>query len=314
MLDVIVNPAGAGGKARGIANEVEEYLLKRDARYRFIYTEKAHAVDNILSDLCKEKDKVNAMIIGGDGSFNEAVNGIDPAKDVRIGIIPCGSGNDLARSLGISRNIRELTAQCMEGNIRRVLDVAKVTFHTAYNEKDEPIDLEKKERYFNISCGAGFDAEVCARVDGVKNTLNKAGLGSAAYIATAVQIVHEKKRFKAKIQCDGHETSYNEVFFAAVMNQPYEGGGFKFCPDAAGYDEILDLCVGDHLSTPDFFKIFPHAYNGSHTRYEGVHIDKGKIFRITTDTPVYIHTDGETFCKSTDITVTLAERKLQLLD
>ena len=97
------------------------------------------------------------------------------------------------------------------------------------------------------------------------------------------------------------------------MNTAYEGGGFKFGPDADPADSLLDLCIADHLSQFDFFRIFPYAYSGSHVKFKGVEGRKTKKAEIETDTPVWVHTDGEIEYMSSHIRLELLDTKLKLM-
>jgi diacylglycerol kinase family enzyme len=97
------------------------------------------------------------------------------------------------------------------------------------------------------------------------------------------------------------------------MNTCYEGGGFKFCPDAVNSDGLLNMCGAGNLNRMNFFRIFPTAYDGNHLKFDGLFSDQGKSFTIRSSTPLWVHTDGEVLCKSSCITVDLFPHKLQLL-
>ena len=98
------------------------------------------------------------------------------------------------------------------------------------------------------------------------------------------------------------------------MNTKYEGGGFQFCPHAESDDGLLDVCVGNHLSQFDFFRIFPYAYSGNHLKFKGVTEMKAKEIEIKVEKPMWVHTDGEVNCQSTHIQIHLLKEKLQMLN
>ena len=97
------------------------------------------------------------------------------------------------------------------------------------------------------------------------------------------------------------------------MNTDYEGGGFRFCPDAVNTDGKIDLCISDGISSLRFFTLFPLAYNGKHAGKRGISIERASKVRIRTEEPVWIHTDGEVSFKTDDVTISIHPEKLNLL-
>ena len=138
-------------------------------------------------------------------------------------------------------------------------------------------------------------------------------MGKLIYIAEAIHMILASPMVTMKIDCDGVSKMYPRTLFAVVMNTCYEGGGFKFCPDAVSTDGILDLFGANDLHRMNFFRIFPTAYDGSHLRFKGLFTGKGKKISIRSAEPLWVHTDGEVSCKSSHITVDLYPHKLQLL-
>lgn len=168
---------------------------------------------------------------------------------------------------------------------------------------------------FTVSAGIGFDAAVCQRADSssLKSLLNKISLGKLIYISEAVHMILASPMVNMKITCDSTETSRPRTLFAVVMNTCYEGGGFKFCPDAVSSDGVLNLFGANNLNRMNFFRIFPTAYNGNHLRFKGLFTDSGKSFTIRSAVPLWVHTDGEVVCKSSNITIDVYPHKLQLM-
>ena len=106
---------------------------------------------------------------------------------------------------------------------------------------------------------------------------------------------------------------FEKAMFLAFMNHQFEGGGFRFCPQASAGDGYLDLCLPDNISTGSFFKLFPLAAKGRHTTEPGICIMRTKCVHIRSRKPLWVHTDGEVWYSSNDITVSIAKDKLQLL-
>ena len=131
---------------------------------------------------------------------------------------------------------------------------------------------------------------------------------------TAIRIIASTKRIPSTIVADGKEYAFPALLFSVCMNTKYEGGGFQFCPHAESDDGLLDVCVGNHLSQFDFFRIFPYAYSGKHLKFKGVTEMKAKEIEIKVEKPMWVHTDGEVNCQSTHIQIHLLKEKLQMLN
>ena len=305
MFELVVNPAGAGGRSKKLIHQVEE--LFSDVEFRTHYSTKEHGIREIVSELTQQEGIINLVILGGDGTMNEAINGIQDFSRVRLGLLPSGSANDLAKDIGISASLKEQIARIKRGEIVRSIDVGELSCR---NEQEEPVTAR-----FNVSAGVGWDAEICEEVEASswKPLLNRIHLGKLIYIAVAIRSVFAMNRFRCLIEEAGNRHHYDQCVFAAAMNHRYEGGGFMFGPNAKDDDGLLDVCVANNLSVKDFFLLFPKAYNGHHI--DGVHAfeHRTREVHITSDQPVWVHTDGEVSAKSDSITLTCEKEKLQIL-
>ncbi len=319
MFDIIINPAGASGKTKKKwRKEIEPLFKEANVKYQVYYSSLEYDISNIIYDLTSTNEERNIVIIGGDGSLNLAVNGIQNFKQTRIGLIPCGSGNDFALGLGISKNIQQSIKQILKCEVKRKIDVGEVIYFDRYEE----LYTEEKQsdgyvhRRFMISSGIGFDAHICqrAQISSMKKALNKIHLGKLVYLLIAIQIIFSTKRIPTKITIDQNINNYSELLFAVGMNTKYEGGGFQFCPHASEKDHQLDLCVGNQLSQFDFFRIFPYAYSGSHLKFEGVYENRASMIEIESEQPMWVHTDGEVACKSKHIKMQILKESLLMLN
>ena len=319
MFDIIINPAGASGSAKKKwKNEIEPVFQQSQVKYKVYYSSLEHDIPDIMKELTSQNEVRDIVIIGGDGSMNLAVNGIQNFKNTRIGLIPCGSGNDFALGLNISKDSKKCAEEIIQGKIKRIIDVGEVIYYDRYEEiqKEEVKEDGFVHHRFNISSGIGFDAHICqqAQVSKTKKVLNKIHLGKLVYLFTAIRIIASTKRVPARITIDGKSDYYPELLFTVGMNTKYEGGGFQFCPHAKEDDSKLDLCIGNHLSQFDFFRIFPYAYSGSHLKFQGVTEKRSQTIEIECDRPMWVHTDGEVTCKSKHIIMTILKDKLQMLN
>ena len=334
MYHIIVNPQSSAGRGKSKWERIERHFRDSGVAYKVHYSSPTNSIEKICEELTSNKEECTLVILGGDGTMNAVVNGIRDFEHTKVGFIQTGSGNDLVKGLGIGKDIESLIDSIMRNEVVRSCDIGRVTYHNQSSLLDSfthrPLsDSDSKgqshgtdtgrkpaaERLFNISAGIGFDAAVCQEADSshLKSLLNKLRMGKLIYITEAIHMILASPMVGMKITCDGYTYTKPRTLFAVVMNTCYEGGGFKFCPDAVSTDGELDLFGANDLNRMNFFRIFPTAYDGKHMRFKGLFADKGKRIQIRSAVPLWVHTDGEVLCKSSDITIDLYPHKLQLI-
>ena len=122
------------------------------------------------------------------------------------------------------------------------------------------------------------------------------------------------KRFSLRLVLDnGTLRSFDKAYFAAAMNSRFEGGGFRFCPDADPTDDMLDILVADGLPKLIGLLILPTAFFGLHRYFPGIHIYRCRKARLLCGTGQCVHTDGEHVTFAKDISFSLRSEKLKLI-
>lgn len=312
MIHIIVNPAGAGGRTKRLWTKLEPLL--GDAGYEVHYTREGQTAGDIAASLTGPGEgTVDLVILGGDGTMNELVNGIRDFSRTRVGLIPSGSANDLAKSLDLSKKPEELLSSILEGKTLRMLDVGQVLAKKA--------DGSSFLKRFVESAGLGFDAAVCAEVASsrLKKVFNRLSIGKLIYLFVAARLIFRSETVPAVLDLyqkggEKKQLQLQRMNFAAIMNNPYEGGGFYFCPNAESSDGILDLCAVHDLKTLEFFRFFPRALTGKHVSIKTrIEIAQAEKIRIQAEEPLWLHFDGETDTKVKEAVISLTGEKLQLL-
>ena len=286
MYHFIVNLNSRTGKARKIWEELRQELDRREVLYVLHETKYAgHAIE-ISRKLVKTADQtVKIIVLGGDGTFNEVINGARDYEKIEIGYIPTGSGNDLARGLGLSSDPME--------NLNRILDSKE------YTQMDLGCiswDDGESKKYFAVSAGVGVDADVCRRAlsSTLKKILNKIGLGKLTYAILTVQSLLAMPTMNAHIVADGvNHGIFDKILFIAIMNHKCEGGGVPMAPIADAFDGKLSMTVIHGLSKFAAFGAFPSLLAGKHMTnpaYLGIDFKEADI---VLKTPFVWHTDGE---------------------
>ena len=227
---------------------------------------------------------------------------LDVSK-VTLGYIPIGSSNDFARGMQLPKNLKEALEVILSGKQILRMDVGVIT-------------RRGKQRRFAVSAGIGFDAAVCHEVcvSPWKRILNKLKLGKLSYAVVALDRLLKDTPVRTVISTDSEgEKVYDKLFFAAAMNQRYEGGGFCFCPHASPGDSMLDIIVVSDLSKLKMLCLLPTAFRGWHVRFKGITILRCKQIAVETEKPLPIHTDGEPVFLSDKIEVCLLPDKLRVI-
>jgi YegS/Rv2252/BmrU family lipid kinase len=312
MHHFIVNPASKSGRGRKLWAHIEDGLIKRKVDYDVYFSKKAGYVTKHVKELTVAWNKgdnaepLKLIILGGDGTINETLQGIDNFERVHIGYIPTGSSNDMARDLQLPDDPLVILDIILSGNIKRTMDIGEVVFSDS-----------RPSRYFAVSSGIGFDAAVCAEVltSKLKKILNKVGLGKLIYLAIALKQIITAKKVAANLYLDDNKEAihFKKFLFAAGMIHKFEGGGFKFCPHADYTDGALDICVVGNLPKPIILLALPTAFFGKHLIFPGIDSYRCKSFRLEVSSPLWVHTDGEVEDPIKSVTMICHSKKLHLL-
>ena len=307
MYYFIVNPNARTGLGIKVWKTLEQLLLMQKQEYQVYFTKhRSHATKiarKITSDASITPDTCILVALGGDGTINEVVNGIQDLSKVTLAYIPLGSSNDFARSVGLSTDPVEALLHILAFDSFREMNVGEITYGD-------------HSRRFIVSIGMGFDAQVCHEVDfsRIKPLLNKIKLGKLSYISIALKNLFFQTPSKLSVVIDGkREDTFDKVYFAAAMNQKYEGGGFMFCPDAKFDDDKIDIIVAEGFSKWKVLFLLVLALSGKHVGYKGIHTYQCNSVDFISAESLAVHTDGEPVLAQNRVHVTTAPQRIRLL-
>ena len=317
MYHIIVNPASKSGRAIKIWNEIKLELKRRSVIYKEYLTKGMGDASKIAMELTNQMgaDYISIIVLGGDGTMNEVVQGIKDFEKTKVSYIPTGSSNDLARALKIHQNPIKALDLILNGKRCIKMDVGVIKYKPSVIGFGEDDEGDLVTRRFCVSSGIGFDAAVCqdALTSNIRNICNRIGLGKLTYLGIALKQLLTAPTISCSLYLDGKEKVYLEKFlFIASMIHPYEGGGFLFCPKALDDDGLLDLCVVGKMSKMKMLCVLPTAFFGKHTGFKDIYEYRAKEITIQTSSPLWIHTDGEVPGQTSNITITCLEEKLNL--
>ncbi len=280
---VIINPNAANG-ATGKKIDFFKNLLQKTGSFELKFTKaKGHATELSRESL---KEGFNRVIaIGGDGTFNEVVNGFyeneQPVNhDAVLGLISGGTGADFIKTVEFPKDETKAIDRIIEDNIK-LIDLGKVTY-------DMP-DKSRKTRYFLNIADAGVGGEVVERVN---NTTKLFG-GFASFLIGTISTVMEYKNQRTQIIFDDDFKIDKITNNIVVGNGKFFGGGMKILPDARLDDGLFDVIIIGDINKVEFFKNIPKIYNGTHIHDPKIQCRKAKKVYITAESPLKIDIDGE---------------------
>jgi diacylglycerol kinase (ATP) len=216
------------------------------------------------------------FIAGGDGTLNEALNGVASAGGldaVTFGVIPLGTGNDFATALGLPDDVDAAIDQLLESPALLV-DVGRLN-----------------DRYFvNVSAG-GFLAEVSDAVNPRLKTL----AGKLAYLIGGAQVILDYEPVHAQLRrVDGATGPEQMALYAfAVCNSRLVGGGRLIAPDALVDDGELDVCLIHAMPTLEFLTLLRRVSEGDHVDDDRVAYFRTRELELAFDRPIKVNTDGQ---------------------
>lgn len=286
----IVNVTSRRGKAKKIWELVEAELKKKEVQYETYLTEYSGHATELAAMLSKKTTELGMgeflklVVVGGDGTMDEVINGIEDFSQIHFGYIPTGSGNDLCRGLGIAKQPLVNLHYILNHTQVRAMDLGSVRYG------------DGNKHYYAISSGIGIDAEVCVRVDKskLKTVLNALGIGKLTYLFKTIEALFSMPACSAKVILDGEKKiGVKKMIFLVAMNHRFEGGGIPMAPNANAYDGLLSLCLVYGFNRGRAFLALPSLLAGSHEKLKGFQIINCKTIDVQLEQEMYLHADGE---------------------
>ena len=284
---ILFNPNAGRGKARWVLREALEVIRRkgivadvqesRDAQHLLALARQAAA------------EKPDAVVsLGGDGTQHYVLNGI-MGSEIPLGVIPCGSGNDLAKGLRIPLQTRAAAEVLCACNTRRV-DLGRVG-----------------TTVFSCIAGAGFDSVVTRYANERVRRLR----GSLAYAWSILRCLEAYRPEPLEIVSDVQGFS-GEVIFAVVGNNVSYGGGIRLTPRAQLDDGLLDVCIVPYLGKWELLRWVPSAYRGLHLRHPRIIYFQARKVSFHSTSRLELFGDGE-FMQGLPATIEVVPRVLSVI-
>ncbi|MBU3691917.1 MAG: YegS/Rv2252/BmrU family lipid kinase [Candidatus Nanopelagicaceae bacterium] len=266
MWGLFSNPYSGGGKGKQLKSQVIQILHSRNQEfYDYSGPERETAANNLRS---LRKDELQGLIvIGGDGTINLAIQSL-AKTNVPLAVIPAGTGNDFARTLGLNLKdpIKNLDA-CFD-SLPTSIDLGVV-----------------RNRYFVQILSTGFDSLVNERANSLPIIKGRMKYNFAIVFEL---LKFRPKSYRFEVDGVGFET---KAMLIAVANGNCYGGGMLISPKSDPQDGLLDVMIVGPVSKLEFIKVFPKVYRGAHTSHPAVKFLSGK--RIEIESEAIAYADGE---------------------
>ncbi len=310
MYEIIINPESKCGKGKAVWEQVQSYMDGHGITYHVNISGKMGDAREIAERMVFPEDvppeERVLIVIGGDGTLNEVVNGLKSLCSVRIGYIPAGSGNDFARNLKIPKNVLRACELIFEKKRLRRLDYG---VNCAGKE-------EIQNRRFLVSSGIGFDAAICHEMNYTvwKKKLNRMHMGKLVYIIFGLrQVIRSKPADGEMILDNERKIHLQKAYFVSCHILKTEGGGFPFGKKADPADGRLTLCVFQNMGKVKFVLALLMSLLGGHQDiFSGVHFYGCKEVQIRMDEPMAVHADGESCRVQKEMTVCCVGQHFQV--
>lgn len=285
----ILNPTAGGGRAKSSRKIIEEAMEFHKIPYEIKETSAPLEATRLAEE---GVDFFHAIIaVGGDGTVNEVAKGLINRQKGVLGIIPCGTGNDFARALGI------------EPNIKSALD-------TVIKNRSKAIDIGKINGYSFLNIASvGFDTAVVIQNDKIKKKIKS----ELSYIVSLIITLFKYRRKKATLIIDDIIIDRN-LMLLAVGNGVCYGGGLSILPMAKIDDGYFHIAIVKDISNFKLLLLFPSIFKGQHLKYtKYVEIHKGKKVVYKNKEKMKINIDGEIVDIPGDIVFEIDDYKLEVI-
>lgn len=292
QLYIIAHIGSGGSNGKKMLDLLIENCNKKNISYILKVSEfKGHTIQLIeeMSNIIDTKFQ-RLIVIGGDGTLNEAVNGLKKINsDIPVAYLPAGTGNDFAREIGITKDVDKFLDSLLNLENPTNLEILELK------------DLKTNNTTCSInSVGFGIDALIVYLTShsDKKKILKKLGLGSLSYFVYIFEAVKKHNNFNIQItKSDGQILEYKNVLIAAMMNHPFFGGGIKIDPLSSSNNNEIGIVIANNIKFMDLIKIVPRIlFHGDHfEKYKKIFRISDNSFTIKIENPQYMQIDGETF-------------------
>lgn len=287
MIKIILNPKSGGGKVKKVFEKIKPILDEKKVEYVVYETEKEKQAVYLANELTKE-GACDIVVIGGDGTLNEVVNGFSNFENCRLGLIPAGTGNDFATGANIPKDPVAALDLILNGEAK----------YTDYMQMDAGV------RGINI-IGTGIDVEILQRCK-----RSKILKGKLQYLISLIISLLKFKNYKVTAKFNGKEKEY-QALIACVGNGCMFGGGIRMCPKAQIDDNKLDFVVADGVKRRKIPGAFIKLMKGRILEQDFTRFENVERVEVYPEKKFIMNVDGELY-EDLEFKVSIVKNKLMM--
>lgn len=274
---LLVNPAARGGSHTGVASAAAERLRVHGVQTAIISGGSAAESSSLLRTAIGVG--VDAVVVaGGDGTVNLALQEV-AGTGIPLGIVPAGTGNDFAETLGLRELDAVAAADAIGGGATRRVDLARVTRG------------DGTTAYFGSVLASGFDSKVNDRANAMRWPRGGSRY-NIAILAEFAKLTGIPYDVRLKLADGTAEHVADDLVMATVGNGRHYGGGIPICPDADPADGLLDVVLVRPAGRLRLLRLLPRVYRGTHASVPEVRIVRARSVRLAAP-GVTAYADGD---------------------
>ncbi|MCA1009980.1 diacylglycerol/lipid kinase family protein [Halobacillus halophilus] len=290
MFVLIINPEAGHGKAERLFTSIQNDPLYQNQRNNFQahFTVYPGHAEKLAGDLCaRYQDFLSyVIVIGGDGTLHEVINGVQHYPDLPIGFIPVGAGNDFARGIG----------QVAEGVLLFRKMVQDPKFHRIRTGIFTSNDGEAaKQRSFLNSIGFGMEGLIVEEVNkpAFRKWTKFFRITSFIYPLALLKVLPRLNPISIDLRIDGRKIECKQATMVTITNHPYYGGGMKIAPNASIEKPTFHIIIVEPISKWKILALFKMVFTGQHIQRKEVQEWEGRNIHISSSEPLPFQVDGQ---------------------
>lgn len=273
---IVLNPVSGRGSGARHRPELERLLraasvaqtVPEEVEWKIVETTRAGEATALAARAAEDGAEIVAAA-GGDGTLSDVLNGT-VGTSAQLALLPLGTGNDFARTVGLYGNLR-LAVDALFRGVPKSIDIGRV-----------------HNRYFLNVAGCGFDAVVAEQANRGPKWLT----GAPAYVAAILGALASFRPTDLRLTLDG-KTRTVRAMLCSIANARTYGGGMQIAPNAQLDDGLFDLCLLSECSKLEFLLAFPQVFRGTHTSHPKITMLHARTVKIESEQPVPLLVDGE---------------------
>lgn len=276
----VVNPVSGSGKTGRLWPELAERAAARGLRGETLLTERPGHASSLAEEAAANGARV-VVVVGGDGTVNEVVNGLRRAGSdgVELAVFPRGTGDDFARTFGIPGDFDRALEIAAKGH-PRTIDIGRARYVSPGGSEEE--------RYFVNFAGAGISGAIAKRGAATSRRLG----ARLAYFWATVAVFARWKSSEMSLEIDG-KRRVDQLYEVIVANGAYVAGGMWMAPEASPDDGLFETVLIGDFTKAEFVATFPKIYRGKHVGHAKIEILRARTVSVDAKAPLPVVLDGE---------------------